>query len=309
MPKKLTTEIFIEKAIKKHGAGTFGYSNAVYTKNDEDIIITCHTHGNFVIKPYMHLYGRGCQKCGMEKCVPKQILTEDFINKAKLKFGETLIFDKTIYDKSGKDIIVTCPVHGDFTTTPTKLMNTKNGCNQCAIEIVAKTHRYTQEEYFNIIFDVHGDYYDYSLSNYTTSSNKIKIICPIHGVFEQKARQHLTGSGCQVCGKEQLMGFKRSKFIEKYTNKPCIFYTLKLFNEDEEFIKVGITGRSIKERFSDGLPYKYEILSMVEDSPDIIWDLELSTKRQLTEYNYVPKIQFFGYTECFTLEGLNYFLK
>jgi len=46
---------------------------------------------------------------------------------------------------------------------------------------------------------VHGDKYDYSLVNYTKSVNKVKIICPIHGVFEQVAVEHARGYGCFKC--------------------------------------------------------------------------------------------------------------
>lgn len=47
----------------------------------------------------------------------------------------------------------------------------------------------------------HGDRYDYSKSNYTGSRNKLKIICSIHGLFEQKANDHIAGHNCTKCGK------------------------------------------------------------------------------------------------------------
>jgi len=46
---------------------------------------------------------------------------------------------------------------------------------------------------------VHGDKYDYSLVKYINSSTTIKIICPIHGIFKQKANNHLQGNGCLGC--------------------------------------------------------------------------------------------------------------
>lgn len=48
----------------------------------------------------------------------------------------------------------------------------------------------------------HDGKYDYSLSEYTGVLNLVKIICPIHGVFEQSAGNHLTGRGCPTCGKQ-----------------------------------------------------------------------------------------------------------
>ncbi len=46
---------------------------------------------------------------------------------------------------------------------------------------------------------VHGNKFDYSKSVYTGRRNKITITCPIHGDFEQKAGNHLSGNGCHKC--------------------------------------------------------------------------------------------------------------
>ena len=46
------------------------------------------------------------------------------------------------------------------------------------------------------------DQYDYSLVRYVNNHTKVKIICPIHGVFEQTPDSHLQGAGCPRCGRE-----------------------------------------------------------------------------------------------------------
>lgn len=46
---------------------------------------------------------------------------------------------------------------------------------------------------------VHGDMYDYSHVVYTNRDTKVRIICPIHGEFEQRAGNHLKGKGCKHC--------------------------------------------------------------------------------------------------------------
>jgi len=64
-------------------------------------------------------------------------------------------------------------------------------------------------------FIKHQDRYDYSISEYTEARAKIKIICRIHGVFEQRAYTHLRGCGCPLCGKvsSQKGQFKQEIFI------------------------------------------------------------------------------------------------
>ena len=45
----------------------------------------------------------------------------------------------------------------------------------------------------------HGDKYDYSKVEYTTTNAKVCIICPIHGEFWQTPQKHLHTHGCHKC--------------------------------------------------------------------------------------------------------------
>ena len=47
---------------------------------------------------------------------------------------------------------------------------------------------------------VHGDKYDYSkVHQFSKQKEYVKIICPIHGEFEQSAQYHYLGSECVEC--------------------------------------------------------------------------------------------------------------
>lgn len=48
---------------------------------------------------------------------------------------------------------------------------------------------------------IHNDRYDYSNIDYVNSYNKVEILCPKHGSFYQRPRQHSIGSGCPKCTK------------------------------------------------------------------------------------------------------------
>jgi len=61
---------------------------------------------------------------------------------------------------------------------------------------------------------IHNNKYDYTLVEYKNSKTKVKIICPIHGVFEQIPNSHLLGFGCYKCSIEEL-----SKNMTKTTKK------------------------------------------------------------------------------------------
>lgn len=47
----------------------------------------------------------------------------------------------------------------------------------------------------------HNNFYTYPLDQeYKGNKSKIRIICPVHGEFEQQVGNHLSGKGCMACG-------------------------------------------------------------------------------------------------------------
>ena len=66
--------------------------------------------------------------------------------------------------------------------------------------------------------EVHGDKYDYSLVEYKKITDKVKIICPIHGEFIMEARAHYRGQGCPKCGNIKK-GLSHRYTTEKFINK------------------------------------------------------------------------------------------
>ena len=55
------------------------------------------------------------------------------------------------------------------------------------------------EEFIAKAKEIHGDKYDYTKAVYITSKTKMTLICPIHGEFEQRPYDHLSGKHCQKC--------------------------------------------------------------------------------------------------------------
>ncbi len=73
----------------------------------------------------------------------------------------------------------------------------------------------TTEEFIAKAKAVHGDRYDYSKAEYVNNQTKVCIICPIHGVFLQRALDHIKGSGCPECGKVKNVESRR-KTLEQF---------------------------------------------------------------------------------------------
>lgn len=68
----------------------------------------------------------------------------------------------------------------------------------------AKRQHYTTAEWIEKAREVHGDLYDYSLVEYHSSKEPVKIICRKHGVFLQTPSEHLLGKGCRFCANQDF---------------------------------------------------------------------------------------------------------
>jgi len=62
MTKKITLDIFVEKAKKFH-ENKYDYSQSVYNGYNKEITIICPDHGDFKQTPHKHIKGLGCSLC------------------------------------------------------------------------------------------------------------------------------------------------------------------------------------------------------------------------------------------------------
>jgi len=75
---------------------------------------------------------------------------------------------------------------------------------------------------------LHGGKYDYSLVDYKNLRTKVKIICSVHGEFEQTPDKHFMKRGCPCCvGSTKLT---LSNFIERSNEKHNFYYDYSLVN-------------------------------------------------------------------------------
>lgn len=71
--------------------------------------------------------------------------------------------------------------------------------------------KFNLEDFINKSRKIHGDLYDYSISEYINYHENIDIICKIHGSFKKRVKHHLAGIGCNKCTNEKM------------SNKNCIW--------------------------------------------------------------------------------------
>ena len=72
--------------------------------------------------------------------------------------------------------------------------------------------RYTCDDFETSARRIHGEKYSYEMVEYVNIRTKVKIICPIHGVFEQVPNRHMSGRGCPKCGDEDRSKTQKAEF-------------------------------------------------------------------------------------------------
>ena len=125
MPKRLTTEEFIERANKLHN-DKYDYSKIEYVNTSIKVCIICPKHGEFWQTPIEHLRGQGCPFC----CHNFKLTKEAFIEKAKKIHGDKYDYSKVDYVNNKTKVCIVCPKHDEFWQRPNDHL-TKHGCPKC----------------------------------------------------------------------------------------------------------------------------------------------------------------------------------
>ena len=158
---------------------------------------------------------------------------------------------------------------------------------------------------------VHGDKYDYSKVEYIRATDKVEVICKEHGSFYRSLNNHVDkNSGCTTCSninatggwglKDWVITGNKSNDFESYK-----VYVVKMYSEDEEFIKIGRTFLSVKHRFASiTSKYKIKPLYIIEGDAEYVFKLESRLHKKYKDFKYLPNKDFKGYTECF-LSSIN----
>lgn len=296
MPAKLTLQTFIERANKVHN-NFYDYTKSVYKNYNTFVTIVCPIHGEFQQRPNNHINNQGCPKCGIEKR-SKTIThtTDQFIKKASEKHNNYYSYEKAVYLTNKEKIIVTCPVHRDFSINASQHIQ-GSGCQKCAAEkrqiALQKSNqnkKISYEEFFKKANLVHNNKYTYTQIEYKSVRTPIKITCPVHGDFYQTPSEHLRGSGCGYCTKS---GFNK--------NKEATLYYLSINNG--QAYKIGITNRTVAERFLIKDLSSINVVFTIKDEGQKILNTETSILKLYKELAYKgPDLLSSGNTELFNTD-------
>ena len=200
---KSNVEEFSLRGKEIHG-DRYDYSKVEYKDCDTKVCIICREHGEFLLTPYAHIHRKqGCPKC---RALAKneeslRMRSTEFLLQARELHGDKYDYSKVEYIDGVTKVCIVCPIHGEFWQKPVvHLMGC--GCQKCANESTKEKQMLSKEEFLQRANIAHNAKYDYSLVDYKGYYSPVQIICPIHGVFEQKTSEHIKGKGCQKCAIE-----------------------------------------------------------------------------------------------------------
>ena len=198
--RKLTKEEWVNKCKLVHG-DNYDYSISEYKNATTKTDIKCKKHNIiFSITPIGHETGRGCPVCRYEKMAEKQKMPlNEFIEKANEIHNNKYDYSKVEYLNNRTKVCIICPEHGEFWQTPEKHILRKQGCPYCS-----GNARKTTEEFVKKANEIHFGKYDYSKTEYKCNSSPVKIVCPIHGEFYQRPKDHINGQGCPHCKQSKI---------------------------------------------------------------------------------------------------------
>lgn len=296
------TEIKISKLIKpfntflKEASDMFNtrfiYLENSYVNYKSPIKVICNIHGEFQISPQNHLtyLEGGCEECKKEQEIKKY--SDQFITKAIEVHKNMYSYKFVEYVNTNTKVSIICKTHGSFPQTPEDHLSGR-GCPKCGAENRANNKKLTTAEWIDNAKAVHGDRYNYSKLTYIDKSIKVEVICKEHGSFWVIPGNHTYSlSGCPDCAGS---GFNK--------NKPAYLYYLKIATDDNKILyKVGITNRTVNERFTLKELKSIEIIAQkLYQTGQEAYIREQDLLKKYKHYKYHgPKVIDSGNTELFT---------
>ena len=158
----------------------------------------------------------------------RKLTKEIFIQRARKVHGNKYDYNRVVYKGTFIDVIIICPIHGEFKQIPNNHLNCKNGCPKCGMESsrLNQKNKSTKEEFAIKAKKVHGDRYNYDKVVYVNCKTDVAILCPIDGEFLQTPSEHLRGWGCPICGLKSRR-LKRALTIDEFVKKARKIYKNK----------------------------------------------------------------------------------
>ncbi len=227
---------------------------------------------------------------------------ELFIQQCNKVHNEKYDYSLVNYVNNCTKVIILCPFHGRFAQTPAKHLCQKTECPDCSKIKSASKRTSNTKNFIKKARSIHKNKYNYSLVNYKTAIIKVIIVCSEHGPFTQTPNDHLSGYGCSKCGRKGGYDGTFFKNHPKYKNRTALIYLVEYNIQEEKFLKIGITIRTIEERFNNCANHVLSIIKTVPTKLYQAYQFEQYLLQKYKTYKVYPiklNKNAGGHTECF----------
>jgi hypothetical protein len=240
MSRKLTKEEIVERAKNVH-KDKYDYTDLVYKDMSTNINVKCKIHGEFFQRPFDHLKGLGCSKCGVIKSGLTRTLTNnEFIEKANKIHNNKYKYPNAIYLSANKKLLITCENHGDFEQTPNNHISKKHGCPNCS-----KLKKLNSELFRDRSIKIYKDKYDYSFSDYINNKTEIlpSIITNKHICVDCGKEIDKKSVRCIKCNSKK----RKDETIRRIPNKETLLNDIKEFGYCGTGRKYNVSDNTIRK--------------------------------------------------------------
>lgn len=236
----------IDKANKVHN---FKYDYSLieeYLNNKIHYPVICHKkdsegneHGAFSTTFSRHVNRQqGCPKCKSEHL--RQLFSlskEEFIKRCETLFGDKYIFDKTEYINMDTEVIITCPIHGDFKITPHQFLKSL-GCKECSKENNKIQEKLSLKEIKDKLDAKHNGNISFVGTQYKGIDALATFYCNKHQTeYSTTTYNAVKGVGCPQCQTESR---QQKTFIGR---EELIKRAIKIHGNKYSFEKLIYNGR------------------------------------------------------------------
>lgn len=166
----------------------------------------------------------------------KNLKTEDFIKRGRLKHGEHYDYTLSNYVNAKTKIKMRCIKHDLICEADPFAHFDHHSCKKCSYEQTSLKQTFTNEMFINKARSVHGNKYDYSKVEYVKAKINICIICPEHGEFWQTPDSHTSKRKrtCPKCSKIAA-SLRNSKSTSEFINQCLKVHKNKYSYEKTEY--------------------------------------------------------------------------